>query len=252
MAQEKFKKPGLQVLLERAEEDLAAQEGRSAAPIRAQSPARKGRIASENDSAGNPDAIVGGRRSNTRDRRGGDRRNSERRTTSRDRRDTPPPSPAAKPAAKPEALSAPKPRDNGPAKSKPRRSGNPWLFYGFTGAVLTGLGALPCVLSDWKPLLAWMVGINLSTFLIYGLDKVLALWNMLRVPEAILLFMAAIGGTPGGIIGQGLFRHKTKKDSFQTMFWIIAALQAGLLWALFYFKVDISALLPGEFQGFFR
>ncbi|MDU3302747.1 MAG: DUF1294 domain-containing protein, partial [Enterobacter ludwigii] len=41
---------------------------------------------------------------------------------------------------------------------------------------------------------------------------------MRRVPEATLLVFGLIGGWPGAIIGQQLFRHKTQKQPFKTYF----------------------------------
>ena len=38
------------------------------------------------------------------------------------------------------------------------------------------------------------------------------------MPEATLLVFGLIGGWPGAIIGQQLFRHKTQKQPFKTYF----------------------------------
>jgi uncharacterized membrane protein YsdA (DUF1294 family) len=52
----------------------------------------------------------------------------------------------------------------------------------------------------------------------YGADKMAARRAMRRVPEATLLVFGLIGGWPGAIIGQQLFRHKTQKQPFKTYF----------------------------------
>ncbi len=41
--------------------------------------------------------------------------------------------------------------------------------------------------------------------------------------------IAFLGGTPGALIGQKVFRHKTIKRSFRLVFWLRALLQAGLV-----------------------
>ena len=57
--------------------------------------------------------------------------------------------------------------------------------------------------------------INILTFLIYGLDKLLAKLHSWRVPEITLLFLAAIGGTVGAYIAMQCFRHKTLHWKFK-------------------------------------
>ncbi|EEC5321641.1 TPA: DUF1294 domain-containing protein, partial [Salmonella enterica subsp. enterica serovar Typhimurium] len=39
-----------------------------------------------------------------------------------------------------------------------------------------------------------------------------------RVPESTLLVFGVVGGWPGAIVGQQLFRHKTQKQPFKTYF----------------------------------
>ncbi|PKK88057.1 MAG: hypothetical protein CVV64_20510 [Candidatus Wallbacteria bacterium HGW-Wallbacteria-1] len=271
MASKNYSKPGLDVLLERAALDSDSPERvKTSARLRNEGNGRKGRIASTDAAAAdlsddgngqiNPDAIVGGRRSRARDRRGGDRRSSsDRRFISGDRRDTPPPRPVVVETSISNGKGNGNVSDRGksgkawdgksPAKGEKLRVGNgsgsrvrnPWFTYGAAAALVAGLGTFPFIFKGWHPLLAILTGINLASFLIHGMDKVLAVWSMVRVPEIVLLAMAALGGTPGAIIGQGLFRHKSSKDSFQTIFWIIAALQVALLWALFYFNIDFTA-----------
>ena len=57
--------------------------------------------------------------------------------------------------------------------------------------------------------------INILTFLIYGLDKLLAKLHSWRVPEITLLFLAAIGGTVGAYLAMQCFRHKTLHWKFK-------------------------------------
>ncbi|EDL0271116.1 DUF1294 domain-containing protein, partial [Salmonella enterica subsp. enterica serovar Kentucky] len=53
---------------------------------------------------------------------------------------------------------------------------------------------------------------------IYGVDKTAARKTWRRVPESTLLVFGVVGGWPGAIVGQQLFRHKTQKQPFKTYF----------------------------------
>lgn len=65
---------------------------------------------------------------------------------------------------------------------------------------------------------------SLACFAGYGLDKSAASQKQWRVSETILLLTGLVGGWPGGIIGQEVFRHKTQKRSFRTLFWMSVAI----------------------------
>jgi uncharacterized membrane protein YsdA (DUF1294 family) len=83
----------------------------------------------------------------------------------------------------------------------------------------------------WKhvhPVYAYLAAINLITFLFYGYDKRQSQSNNFRVPELILHLLALLGGTPGALLGQLVFRHKTKKLSFRIVFLAIVLIQVGL------------------------
>ena len=54
--------------------------------------------------------------------------------------------------------------------------------------------------------------INISTFIIYGIDKYLAIKNLYRISEKILLLLSILGGSIGALISMYLFHHKTKKQ----------------------------------------
>ena len=69
-----------------------------------------------------------------------------------------------------------------------------------------------------------LVGIYVVTsivsFAMYGYDKARATSGRWRVPETTLLLLGLIGGWPGAIVGQLVFRHKTTKESFRSAFWV--------------------------------
>ena len=56
--------------------------------------------------------------------------------------------------------------------------------------------------------------INISTFIIYGIDKYLAIKSLYRISEKILLLLSILGGSIGALISMYLFHHKTKKARF--------------------------------------
>lgn len=80
-----------------------------------------------------------------------------------------------------------------------------------------------------------LVLINAFTILRFWQDKARAIEGMWRVPEADLLGLALIGGSPGAFLARRLFRHKTRKEPFSTYLLLIAVLQVGALGGLFLF-----------------
>jgi uncharacterized membrane protein YsdA (DUF1294 family) len=73
-----------------------------------------------------------------------------------------------------------------------------------------------------------LLAVNLLTLWRFAADKRRAVAGRRRVPEADLLMLAAIGGTPAAFLARRLFRHKTRKQPFSTWLWLIAMLQAGI------------------------
>jgi uncharacterized membrane protein YsdA (DUF1294 family) len=57
--------------------------------------------------------------------------------------------------------------------------------------------------------------INIITFFVYGLDKLKAVNHWWRIPEWVLLGLAAAGGAFGAYLGMLVFRHKTLKPLFR-------------------------------------
>lgn len=60
----------------------------------------------------------------------------------------------------------------------------------------------------------YLLIINIFTFLLYGADKYKARRGEWRIKEAVLLGLAAIGGSPAAWIAMYMFHHKTKKPKF--------------------------------------
>jgi uncharacterized membrane protein YsdA (DUF1294 family) len=78
-------------------------------------------------------------------------------------------------------------------------------------------------------LLWWLVAVTVVTVAAYGYDKSIAGSGWMRVPEAILLALAFLGGTLGAIAGMQVFRHKTVKASFRQRFWWVVLAQIAIL-----------------------
>lgn len=60
---------------------------------------------------------------------------------------------------------------------------------------------------------------SMVAFVAYGLDKAAAKEGRRRTPERTLHLISLAGGWPGALIGQRVFRHKTRKQPFRTIFW---------------------------------
>lgn len=80
---------------------------------------------------------------------------------------------------------------------------------------------------------AYILTVNVAAFAAFGVDKRRAELRLYRVPERVLLWLAAAGGTSGAIAAQQIFRHKTRKEPFRTLLWLIALAQALGLAALY-------------------
>ena len=79
-----------------------------------------------------------------------------------------------------------------------------------------------------------LCAINFAAFAAFGIDKTRAVNGGWRIRESTLLFLALIGGSPGALAGRKAFRHKTRKQPFNSELRGIVVLQviglAGLAW----------------------
>ena len=79
----------------------------------------------------------------------------------------------------------------------------------------------------------YLILINALGLLFMLLDKQFAKKGMYRIPEAVLLGTALLGGSLGCLLGMYLFRHKTRKAKFRYGIPLILALQI----AAYYFLI---------------
>lgn len=61
---------------------------------------------------------------------------------------------------------------------------------------------------------AYLIIINILSFVLYGIDKLKAIKKKERISEKTLILIGILGGSIGSLIGMNLFRHKTKKLKF--------------------------------------
>ena len=85
---------------------------------------------------------------------------------------------------------------------------------------------------NWTAAGLWTVGIylaaiNVIAFILYGADKAKAKRGAWRIPEAVLIGIAFLGGAAGAWLGMILFRHKTRHMKFRILVPV-----AFVLWVL--------------------
>lgn len=81
----------------------------------------------------------------------------------------------------------------------------------------------------------YLIIINALALALMRADKRKAVKDAWRIPEAVLMGSAVIGGSLGAILGMELFRHKTKHLKFKLGLPAILVAQlllAGIIWWL--------------------
>lgn len=79
-----------------------------------------------------------------------------------------------------------------------------------------------------KAAIAYILLINIVTFIAYGIDKYKAKKSRWRIPESTLLILAAVGGSIGALSGIKVFHHKTLHNKFRYGVPLILAAQIAL------------------------
>ncbi len=122
-----------------------------------------------------------------------------------------------------------------------------FLFAGLSVLPLCGSVQLLLVHGFIWPLGAYPV-VSLVSFFQYWNDKNSAQNGRWRTAENTLQVTALLGGWPGALVAQQVFRHKTRKLEFQLPFWLIVLSHQvfWLDWLLFkgrYLGAPLQALL---------
>lgn len=80
--------------------------------------------------------------------------------------------------------------------------------------------------------IGYLLLFSLITFILFLVDKQLAIKEKTRIKEKVLLFFVAIGGGIGGYFGRILGHHKTKKLYFSLIINLTLILQLLILGAM--------------------
>ena len=83
-------------------------------------------------------------------------------------------------------------------------------------------------------LLYYLAIVNITTFVVYGIDKLKAKKGRWRIPESTLLLLAVVGGSMGAWLGMKVWHHKTMHKKFRYGLPLILLLQLS---AVLYFLV---------------
>jgi len=126
-------------------------------------------------------------------------------------------------------MSSSKPREKRSksiASHRGKRHWPPVKTFGFAvlALALIGVGLLYFLL-QLPLLISWLMTTNVIAFLLYTFDKWQAQGDRLRVPEIVLHGLVLVGGCVGAMLAMTIYHHKTRKASFQRVYWSIVGLQ---------------------------
>ncbi|WP_404384163.1 cold shock and DUF1294 domain-containing protein [Knoellia locipacati] len=114
-------------------------------------------------------------------------------------------------------------------------------FLAFVAALVL-LGEVP----------GWTLGIYLLfsvlAFLIYRADKTAALRGEWRTSEITLHLIALLGGWPGALAARHVFRHKTTKQPFRTIFWATVVANCAAFGSFVFAGESVRTLLRSVLQ----
>jgi uncharacterized membrane protein YsdA (DUF1294 family)/cold shock CspA family protein len=103
---------------------------------------------------------------------------------------------------------------------------NPNVFYPIMSlAMVVGLALLLWWHFERSLLVSGLLAVNLGALFLMGLDKSLARSGSVRTPEVVAFTLALLGGSPGILLGMHVFKHKSRKASFQFVLLLIVVAQ---------------------------
>ncbi|WP_223519683.1 DUF1294 domain-containing protein [Pseudomonas sp. GL-B-19] len=114
--------------------------------------------------------------------------------------------------------------------------------------------AVLCALPMFGSVSLWLRGMSLIPLAAYGIVSVLAFFlywsdkrkaraDSWRTPENVLHAVELAGGWPGALLAQQVFRHKTRKVSYQLLFWLIVLLHEVFWIDQLFLGANLLALL---------
>lgn len=84
-------------------------------------------------------------------------------------------------------------------------------------------------------LFAYLLGMNAAAYILMAVDKTNAMRKARRIPEAVLLLIAALGGSLGEWLGMASLHHKTKHKKFLILVPLFLLVHIALgTWLLFF------------------
>ena len=84
-------------------------------------------------------------------------------------------------------------------------------------------------------LFAYLLGMNAAAYILMAVDKTNAMRRARRIPEAVLLLTAALGGSLGAWLGMVSLHHKTKHKKFLVLVPLFLLTHIALgTWLLFF------------------
>ncbi len=122
-----------------------------------------------------------------------------------------------------------------------RRTGSSaggWVLKAPVFLLLLSMPAMASV-QLWREGAEWLaivyIAASFVSFFQYSIDKSSAQSGRSRVSEYSLHLVELAGRWPGALLAQQAFRHKTRKVSYQAVFWLIVlAQQAYWMYFLFF------------------
>ena len=113
-----------------------------------------------------------------------------------------------------------------PLESKSSLLNTPLIFIFF---VILSFYVIISKVVVLKFMLVYAISVNIITFLLYGADKYKAVHRRWRIPEAVLMWAAVLGGSVGALAAMYAFRHKTRHKKFTIGVPLILILETALL-----------------------
>lgn len=110
------------------------------------------------------------------------------------------------------------------------------IFFGAL-ALFTLSGRLPFIV----PIVYGAV--SLLTILFYGIDKSAAKKEKRRVSEAKLHLLSLVGGWPGALLAQQIFKHKRSKSAFMRVYWVTVLVNLILLGLIAFEVISTQAFM---------
>lgn len=85
--------------------------------------------------------------------------------------------------------------------------------------------------------LIYLAVINIVTFFVYGIDKWRAQRSKWRIKESTLLWLAALGGSIGALLGMKAWHHKTLHKKFKYGVPAILIAQIAIVGVIIYYII---------------